>query len=42
MDDTLAIRTDSLSKSFGDVKALDGITLEVRKGAHRRHGTDVG
>jgi len=32
MDDTLAIRTDSLSKSFGDVKALDGITLEVRKG----------
>lgn len=32
MDDTPAIRTDSLSKSFGDVKALDGITLEVRKG----------
>jgi len=31
-EDALAIRTESLSKSFGDVKALDGITLEVHKG----------
>jgi len=32
MDDLPAIRTDSLSKSFVDVKALDKVTLEVRKG----------
>lgn len=32
VDDPFAIRTDSLSKSFGDVRALHGITLEVRKG----------
>ncbi len=31
-ENVLAIRTESLSKSFGDLKALDGITLEVRKG----------
>lgn len=31
-EDTPAIRTESLTKSFGDLKALDGITLEVRKG----------
>ncbi len=31
-EDTLAIRTESLGKSFGTVRALDGITLEVRKG----------
>ncbi len=31
-EDTPAIRTESLTKSFGDVKALDGITLEVHKG----------
>ncbi len=32
MNDTPVIRCESLTKSFGDVKALDGITLEVRKG----------
>ncbi|HOD74995.1 MAG TPA: ABC transporter ATP-binding protein, partial [Syntrophorhabdaceae bacterium] len=31
-EDTPAIRTESLTKSFGDLKALDGITLEVHKG----------
>ncbi|MDD3845946.1 MAG: ABC transporter ATP-binding protein [Syntrophorhabdaceae bacterium] len=32
MDDLSAIRTGSLTKTFGDVTAVDGITMEVRKG----------
>ncbi|HOW54720.1 MAG TPA: ABC transporter ATP-binding protein [Syntrophorhabdaceae bacterium] len=32
MDDQPAIRTDSLTKAFGDVKALRGITMEIQKG----------
>lgn len=32
MNDQAAIRTDSLTKAFGDVEALRGITMEVRRG----------
>ncbi len=32
MDDLIAIKTDSLTKSFGAVTAIQGITMEVRKG----------
>ena len=32
MDDGPAIRTDSLTKTFGDIEALKGITMEIRKG----------
>ncbi len=32
MDEQAAIRTDSITKAFGDVEALRGITMEVRKG----------
>ncbi len=32
MDDRPAIKTDSLTKAFGNVEALRGITMEVRKG----------
>src|SRR5690242_14323887 len=32
MSDSFAVSVDGVSKSFGQLKALDGVTLRVRKG----------
>jgi len=32
LSDTFAVNVDDVSKSFGSLKALDGVTLRVRQG----------